>query len=95
MSESESFHFDFINFSFASLESLEDLINLIIGSMLLFATTNPIKTCALLRDLFKLKIILFVTTSSRKSIKEEIISFKFICSGLPPLSASILELKVV
>ena len=45
--------------------------------------------------LFKSKIVLFVTTSSLNSINANNISLKFICSGLPLLSASIFELNVV
>ena len=59
------------------------------------AITKPIKIWALFLALFKSYTVLLVTTSSLKSIKEEIISLRFICSGLPLFSASIFELNVV
>jgi len=70
-------------------------MSLITSSMLATAIAKPTRTCARSRDLVSRCLIRRVTTSWRKAVKAEIMSFKFKLSGRPPLIASMLAPNVV
>ena len=70
-------------------------IRRIISSMLATATARPTNTCARSRDLASRCLVRRLTTSSRKAVKMAMKSFRFSCSGRPPLMASMLAPKLV
>ena len=70
-------------------------ISRIMSSMLATATARPTNTWARSRDLASRCLMRRLTTSSRKAVKETIMSRKVSCSGRPPLIASMLAPKLV
>ena len=68
-------------------------ISRIISSILATATARPTNTCARSRDLASKCLVRRLTTSSRKAVKAAMKSFRFSCSGRPPLIASMLAPK--
>ena len=80
-------------FSRASLGLAEPRIILIISSILATAVARPTKIWARARAFARSNFVRRAITSSLKDKNASIIWRTFICSGLPPLRASILELK--
>ena len=77
----------------ASFGLAEVRMILMISSILATAVARPTKICARSRALDKSNLVRRAITSSRKPKKASIICRTFICCGLPPLRASMLELK--
>ena len=92
---SPAFQFLDINFSFASLELLDSLINLIISSILDNATAKPSNMWAFSLAFLKSKIVLLVTISLLCSINADKISLRLTALGFPSIKATILILKDV
>ena len=84
-----------IKASRASLASCEARISRMTSSILATAMARPTRIWARSRALLSRKLVRREMTSSRKATKACSMSFRFISSGRPPLSATMLTPKVV